>query len=140
MSNILRDAAESTMHVAESTLQSVADFVEDAYRNIELPHIELPTRRRSSSVRPVLFAVLGVLALAGVAAMLLRRFEGAASKGRHDHDAAADDTRTGASREEPAKNDAAKKDATTKDDAKKDAGTTEASNGRSAEREAHTAS
>ncbi|MDP2291307.1 MAG: hypothetical protein Q8M22_08960 [Actinomycetota bacterium] len=121
MSNILRDAAESTMHVAESTLQSVADFVEDAYRNIELPHIELPSRRRSSPVRSILVAVLGVVALVGVAAMLLRRFEGAASKGRHDADTA-DATKPDATKDDAAKTDPAER------------------NGRSAEREARTAS
>lgn len=126
MSNILRDAAESTMHVAESTLQSVADFVEDAYRNIELPHIELPSRRRSSSIRPIVFAVLGIVALAGVAAMLLRRFEGAASKGRHDSEAA-----------DATKKDATTKDATNDDATKKDSAE---SNGRNAVREARTAS
>lgn len=83
MSNILRDAAESTIHVAESTLQSVADFVEDAYRHIELPHIALPTRRRSSAVRSVAIALLGLAVVAGVVAMLLRRPKTAPKAAQH---------------------------------------------------------
>jgi hypothetical protein len=68
MSNTLRDVAESTLH-------TVADFVDDAYHSIDLPKlhsIDLPKlempRRRKSSVLPALLIV--GLALAVIAVVL----------------------------------------------------------------------
>jgi hypothetical protein len=60
MSSSLRDVAESTLH-------TVADFVDDAYHSIELPKLEMPKldipghRRRSTNWPAIVLIGLAIL-------------------------------------------------------------------------------
>lgn len=63
MSNTLRDVAESTLH-------TVAEFVDDAYHSIDLPKLELPTRHKGSKV-PVWVLIGAALLVVAVVVKLL---------------------------------------------------------------------
>lgn len=75
MSNTLRDVAESTLH-------TVAEFVDDAYHSIdlprlelpklELPKLELPTRRKGSKVPAWVLVGAAIVVIAIVVKLLSR--------------------------------------------------------------------